>query len=294
MGLMMKMNDEENLYEGFRCGFVGIVGRPNVGKSTLLNALVGKKVSIASPRPNTTRFNIRGVLTEKDCQIVFVDTPGIHRPKTLLGERLNQAANEAIGDVDLNLAVLDASVRFGPGDKRVLGSVSNDSFVVLNKCDKLSQGEIFKRLTEASEICGGEFFPVSARTGRGLEELVSHIGERLPLSPPLYPSDMVSDLPKGIWVADLVREQLLAIVREELPHSIATRVVEWEPPRIRVEILVERDSQKGIVIGKDGAVLKRVGTLARAQLPKNTFLELFVRVERNWQASGDALSELGI
>ncbi len=276
-----------------KSGFATLVGRPNVGKSTLLNTILGQKVSITSPVAQTTRNQVRGVLNRPDVQVVFVDTPGIHKPRTLLGERLNDRATDAIGGVDLTILVLDATAPIGKGDRFVARLLSRESFCVVNKVDAASRSEVLKQLQLAAEFDASAYFPVSARSGAGVEALVDSIASRMPEGPQLYPDDMVTDVPEAFWVAELVREQLLAVTREEVPHSIACRVTEWEWPRIRCEILVERDSQKGIVIGKGGEVLKQVGVLARAQLPDGVFLELFVKVDRNWQSRPKALERLG-
>jgi GTP-binding protein Era len=281
-----------------RSGFVTIVGRPNVGKSTLLNTVLGTKVSIVSDKPQTTRTQVRGVLNgvagDPDVQLVFVDTPGIHKPRTLLGERLNDAATGAIGDVDVVCLVVDATAPIGPGDRFVASQVPRDAVVVVNKVDVASPDEVLAQLARAADQLDlDQYFPVSARTGDGVPELVAHLVDRLPEGPQYYPDDMVTDVPEAFWVAELVREQLLAVTHDELPHSIATRVTEWEWPRIRCEILVERDSQKGIVIGKRGAVLKEVGTRVRQQLRPGAYLELFVKVDKDWQRRPKALERLG-
>ena len=278
-----------------KSGFVTLVGRPNVGKSTLLNQMLGQKVSIVSDKPQTTRTQVRGVLTRPDAQVVFVDTPGIHKPRTLLGERLNDTATGSIGDVDVVCLLVDATANVGRGDQWVAERVPANAIVVVNKCDLADEAQILRQLEAASEhLAGGnEYFPVSARTGKGVEALVEAIVARLPDGPAYYPDDMVTDVPEAFWVAELVREQLLAVTRDEVPHSVATRVTEWEWPRIRVEILVERDSQKGIVIGKKGSVLKEVGTNVRKQLPPGAFIELFVKVDKDWQRKSRALERLG-
>lgn len=277
-----------------RSGFASIVGRPNVGKSTLLNAILGRKVAITSDKPQTTRTQVRGVLNRPDVQVVFVDTPGIHRPRTLLGERLNATASEMTSGVDVVCLVVDATAPIGPGDRFVAAKVPADAIVVVNKTDLASPDEVLAQLARAAEqIDVSDYFPVSARTGAGVDALVDAIIDRLPDGPAWYPDDMVTDVPEAFWVAELVREQLLAVTRDELPHSIATRVVEWEWPRVRVEILVERDSQKGIVIGRKGSVLKQVGTAVREQLPPGAFVELFVKVDKDWQRKAGSLDRLG-
>lgn len=277
-----------------KSGFVSIVGRPNVGKSTLLNAILGQKVAITSDKPQTTRTQIRGVLNRPDTQIVFVDTPGIHRPRTLLGERLNKSASEMTSGVDVVCLVVDATAPIGPGDRFVAEKVPSDAIVVVNKTDLASPDDVLAQLARAAEqIDVSAYFPVSAVTGKGVDKLVAEIVSRLPEGPLWYPDDMVTDVPEAFWVAELVREQLLAVTNDELPHSIATRVVEWEWPRIRCEILVERESQKGIVIGHKGSVLKKVGIAVREQLPEGAYLELFVKVDKDWQRKAGALDRLG-
>jgi len=314
-------------------GFVTIVGRPNVGKSTLVNRILGTKVTITSPRPNTTRRPVRGVLHRPGFQAVFVDTPGLHRPRTALGRRLNEQIDHALDDIDVVVAMLDAAAAIGPGDRRVLMAAAATAraitasaplpagdltklLVVVNKIDRAGPADVLARLAEAHRLLegadadtatatrtdtvtgteaggGAQYFGVSAVTGAGLDAFVDAVLGLLPVGPPYFPPEMTSDVSEGFWVAELVREQLLATVRDELPHSIACRVTEWEWPRIRVEILVERDSQKGIVIGQGGTVLKAVGSAVRAQLPPGAFLELFVTVEKHWQQRPETIERLG-
>ena len=306
-----------------RSGFVAVVGRPNVGKSTLVNTMVGTKISITSVRPNTTRHRILGVLHDAaaDAQVVFVDTPGIHRPRSKLGSRLNDTATGALADVDVIMALVDATAAVGPGDRTVLersvrqvaatgrGADADRAdgepappalVVVVNKIDRAPTGRMLERLTEAQDAVAAlaegveaEYFPVSARTGQGVADLVAHIVGRLPEGPPYFPDDVVTDTPEALWVAELVREQLLAKTREELPHAITCRVTEWEWPHIRVEIVVERDSQKAIVIGHHGEVLKAVGTAVRQNLPEGAYLDLHVKVERRWQDRPEMLDRFG-
>jgi GTP-binding protein Era len=272
---------------------VTLAGRPNVGKSTLLNRMLGQKVSIVSDKPQTTRHRIMGVLTRPDAQVVFVDTPGIHKPRTALGERLNDTAGGSLRDVDVVVVVLDATAPLGPGDRWVAGLAPPDAVVVVNKVDIARPDQVLEQLAAAAELEREAYFPVSARSGVGVDDLVEHLVERLPEGPHYFPDDVVTDVPEAFWVAELVREQLLAVAREELPHSITTRVTEWEWPRIRCEILVERDSQKGIVIGRGGEVLKQVGTAVRRQLPEGAHIELFVKVDKDWQRRPHALDRLG-
>jgi GTP-binding protein Era len=284
---------DDEVPEGFRSGFVTFVGRPNVGKSTLLNRILGQKVSIVSDKPQTTRHQIRGVLNRPEAQIVFVDTPGIHKPRTLMGERLNDTATTALDGIDVACLLVEANASIGPGDRFVAERLPKNSVLVLNKIDRAEPERIMAQLSTAAEFGFAEYFPVSARTGKGVDALVEYLLSRLPEGPRWYPADEVTDVPEPFMVAELVREQLLAVTREELPHSIATRVAEWEWPRIRVEIIVERDSQKGIVIGKGGSVLKEVGTRVRAQLPPGAFLELHVTVDKDWQSKAASLERLG-
>ncbi len=277
-----------------KSGFVSIVGRPNVGKSTLLNRILGTKVAITSDKPQTTRSQIRGVLNRPEVQVVFVDTPGIHKPRTLLGERLNATAADAAHGVDVVCLVVDATGPIGPGDRFVAEQMPADAIVIVNKTDIASAEEVIAQLARAADqLDRSAYFPVSAKTGKGIDALLDEIISRLPDGPAWYPADTVTDVPEAFWVAELVREQLLAVTHDELPHSIATRVVEWEWPRIRVEILVERDSQKGIVIGRKGSVLKQVGINVREQLPPGAFVELFVKVDKDWQRQATALDRLG-
>jgi GTP-binding protein Era len=276
-----------------KSGFVTFVGRPNVGKSTLLNRILGEKVSIVSDKVQTTRNQIRGVLNRPDAQVVFVDTPGIHKPQTPLGDRLNATATDAIGGVDLVCLLVDATMPIGKGDRFVAQRVPKDGIVVVNKCDIAKPEQVLTQLATAGEFDVAAYFPVSAKTGEGVDALVDHLVERLPEGPQYYPDDMITDQPDAFWVAELVREQLLEVTREELPHSIATRVTELEWPYIRVEILVERDSQKGIVIGKKGAVLKQVGTRVRQQLKEGAYLDLQVTVRKDWQRRPTELDALG-
>ncbi len=254
-----------------------------MGKSTLLNRLCGAKVSIVSDKPQTTRRAVQGVLHRSGVQVVFVDTPGIGKPRTHLGARLNATATEALSEVDLACLVVDATAPFGPGDRFVAAKLPTDGVVVVNKIDAATPAKVLEQLASVAAVPAAAYFPLSARTGEGIEEFVAHLLELMPVGPPYYPAGMVSAIDDEVAVAELVREQLLAIVRDELPYAIATRVTEWDWPRIRCEILVERASQRRIVIGHNGSVLKRVGTEVRKQLPPGAYLELHVAVDPNWQ-----------
>lgn len=277
----------------FRSGFVSFVGRPNAGKSTLLNQILGTKVAIVSNKPQTTRTQIRGVLHRPEVQVVFVDTPGIHKPVSPLGTSLNESATSTIGDVDVTCLVIDGLAPYGKGDQYIADRLPKDSIVIINKIDKAKSDQVLTQLAATAELDLEAYFPVSAQTGRGVDALVEYLVARMPEGPQYYPDDMISDLPEPQQVAELVREQLFIATREELPYSIATRVTEWEWPRIRCEILVERDSQKGMVIGKGGSLLKRVGIAVREQLPEGAFIELHVSVDKDWQRRPDRIEEFG-
>jgi GTP-binding protein Era len=280
--------------EGYRSGLVGLLGRPNVGKSSLVNAMCGHKVSIVSDKPQTTRHRVMGVLTRPESQLVFVDTPGLHKPVSALGERVNSTALESASDVDVQCLVLDATRPFGSGDQWVAGRLRRDQLVVVvNKVDIASRDQVIAMLGASAALDASAYFPVSAKSGDGLDSLVEYLLEQLPEGPQWFPKDERNDMSEEVWVAELVREQLLAVMRDELPYSIATRVTEWEWPRIRCDIIVERESQKGMVIGKGGAILREVGSRARAQLPEGAFLELKVKVDKDWQRRPDRVERLG-
>jgi GTP-binding protein Era len=279
---------------GTRSGFVTFVGRPNVGKSSLVNAICGRKISIVSDKPQTTRHRIMGVLNRADAQLVFVDTPGLHKPVSALGERVNATALESTADVDVQCLVVDATQPLGKGDRWVAAHLDlPHAVVIVNKVDAATRDQVVASLAAAGDLDAEAYFPVSAATGQGLEALVEHLVGRLPEGPRYFPDDEVTDMPEEQFVAELVREQLLAVTRDELPYSIHTRVAEWEWPRVRVDILVERESQKGMVIGKGGSVLKEAGRRARAQMPDGVFLELRVKVDKDWQRRPDRVERLG-
>src|SRR3954468_10222661 len=285
------------MLSNMKSGFVTLVGRPNVGKSSLVNAICGVKVSIVSDKPQTTRHRVRGILNRPDAQLVFVDTPGLHKPVTALGRKVNSTAIESVGEseagIDVVCLVLDATMPFGSGDRWVAGHLDLPGTVVIaNKVDRASREQVMAQLTAASELQAEAYFPVSARTGVGLDALVEHLVARSPEGPQFFPDDAVRDVPEEQWLAELVREQLLPVTRDELPYSIATRVSEWEGNRITVEIIVERESQKGMVIGRGGGVLKQVGERVRRQLPPGTFLALRVKVDKDWQRRPDRVDRL--
>jgi GTP-binding protein Era len=295
----------------FRSGFVAIVGRPNVGKSTLCNRLVGAKVSIVSDRPQTTRTQIRGVRTTPNTQMVFLDTPGVHKPRTLLGERANARALSTLAEVDVVCFVIEAGAAIGPGDRFVaerVAEVSTPAILVVNKVDDASREAIAERLVGASSGLGdfAAYVPLSARRGDGIDALVDELQARLPEGPHYYPDGVVTDQPESFLAAELVREQLLIVAREELPHSIAVTTEEVEERETRngpvlalnVVVRVERESQKGIVIGKQGAVLKAAGMAARFELEAllgvRVHLDLRVKVDPDWQRKSTSLDRLGL
>ncbi|MFA5885689.1 MAG: GTPase Era [Acidimicrobiia bacterium] len=299
----------------FHSGFVTVVGRPNVGKSTLVNRLVGQKVSIVSDRPQTTRSAIRGVRTTAGSQIVFIDTPGLHRPRTLLGERTNQRARSALDEVDAICVVVEANAAYGPGDRfaaDLAHAVDTPSILVVNKLDVAGSEEVFEHLASAATALGefDAYVPCSALTGEGVDALVGELDARLPEGPQYFPDGVVTDQPETFLAAELVREQLLRVAREELPHSIAVTVEVDDDVddgrgapdaddllRLLVTIRVERDSQKGIVIGKRGATLKEALTNARRELEAllgtRVFMQTRVKVERDWQRRPQSLDRLG-
>jgi len=290
----------------FRSGFVAVVGRPNVGKSTLVNALVGDKVAITSDKPQTTRSAVRGVLDAPDAQVVLVDTPGYHKPRTLLGKHLNEVVRSAWSDVDLALLVVDGPAGVGRGDERVSGDLAatrRPVIAIVNKIDVMRPGDIAAGLTALARLGDfEEYVPVSARIGDGVDLLRSLILQRLPEGPQYYPAGIRRDQPPPRFVAELVREKILARAREELPHSVAVVTEEFETRddgllAIEATIYVERDSQKGIVIGKGGETIKAVGTEARVEIETlfgtRVFLDLRVKVEKDWQRRAYALQRLG-
>ena len=288
-----------------RSGFVSVVGRPNVGKSTLVNELVGEKVAITSSRPQTTRNTIRGVLTEGDTQIVFVDTPGLHKPRNALGERLNKLVYGSLAETDVALFVLDARAPIGPGDRLVAERLSDAKVpvvVAVNKVDIASPEQIGEQLTEASPWDFDAYVPVSARTGDGMDRLLEELRPRIPDGHFFFPEDASSDQPDAFLAAEFIREKYLSRLREELPHSLAVVVDDMETRdngvvAIEASIYVERESQKGMVIGKGGSLLKEVGQQARQELEKvfgsRIYLDLRVKVEKDWQRKDPILDRLG-
>jgi GTPase len=293
-----------------KSGLVALVGRPNVGKSTLLNALLGQKLAIVSDKPQTTRSAVRGVLHRPEGQAVLVDTPGLHKPRTLLGQRLNDLVRGTLSEVDLVLQLVDAAAGVGAGDRFLaveLAKVPTPKLCVVNKMDAASRAKIAAALQAAVGLADfAEVVPVSARKGTQLDLLVELILRHLPEGRPLYPEGHTSDEPEQHLVAELIREKALALVRDELPHSVAVLVEEMgpdpDPERddllvIRAFLFVERASQKPIVLGRGGSVLREIGTRARAELEAlfgtQVYLDLRVKVAKEWQRDPRQLARLG-
>ncbi|CAN5716646.1 GTPase Era [soil metagenome] len=300
----------------FRSGFVCFVGRPNTGKSTLTNALVGEKVAITSSRPQTTRHTIRGIVHREDFQIILVDTPGLHRPRTLLGKRLNDLVKDTYSDVDIICLCIPADETIGPGDRWIYEQVCTVAprttlIVIVTKSDKVSRDRVAMQLMKVNEEFGehaSEIIPVSATEGEQIDELTALLASKLPPGPAFYPDGELTDEPEETLMAELIREAALEGVHDELPHSLAVVIDEVEVREGRSEeqgamidvhaiLYVERDSQKGIVIGKGGARLREVGTAARTQIEKRlgtkVYLDLRVKVAKNWQRDPKQLGKLG-
>ncbi len=297
----------------FRSGFTAIVGRPNAGKSTLVNAMVGEKIAITANQPETTRKVIRGIVNRETAQLILVDTPGLHRPRTLLGERLNDLVHESLADVDCVAMCLPADEAIGPGDQFLLGLVKKAKVpivAIVTKIDKISKEKLAQKLLAVSEFADFvEVIPVSAVRGEQVTLLVDLLAKQMPFSPPLYPQDAVTDESLEARVAELIREASLEGVRDELPHSIAVVIEEMEtqlqreddsrPPltQIHATVYVERDSQKGIVIGKGGVRLREVGKRARLEIENilgtRVYLDLRVKVAKDWQRNPKLLGRMG-
>ncbi|HEX5983623.1 MAG TPA: GTPase Era [Solirubrobacterales bacterium] len=294
-----------------RAGFVGLAGRPNVGKSTLVNAIVGSHVAIVSNRPQTTRRAIRGVATdlEAERQLVLVDLPGVQRPRDVLTERMQGRVERELADSDVVLFVINGEEGVGPGDRFIVRALLGAGaelpvICAVNKADRLGPNELVPVLAAAAELEGvDEVFPISAKTGEGVQPLLERLGELVPEGPYMYPPEDSSDQPGDLLLAELIREQVLNRTRQEIPHSVEVSVLEVEPREdglvaVRAEIWAETESQKGILIGRGGKKIGEIGTAARRSLERElgsrVHLDLQVRVRRNWRRDEDLLDRLGI
>ncbi|MGG4040498.1 GTPase Era [Bacillus smithii] len=291
----------------YKSGFISIIGRPNVGKSTFLNRVIGQKIAIMSDKPQTTRNRIQGVYTTDDAQMIFIDTPGIHKPKHKLGDFMVKTAVNALKEVDLILFMANVTEGLGRGEQYIiemLKDIQTPVFLVLNKIDQIHPDELFPMIEQYKELYPfQEIFPISALNGNNVDRLLSAIKEYLPEGPQYYPADQVTDHPERFIVSELIREKVLHLTREEVPHSIAVLIDKMEREEekdlvhIMATIIVERDSQKGIIIGKQGRMLKEVGKRARMDienlLGSKVFLELWVKVQKDWRDKISALREYG-
>jgi len=289
-----------------RSGFVSIVGRPNVGKSTLLNTIIGEKIAIVSDKPQTTRTRIQGVYTCDEGQIIYVDTPGIHKPKHLLGEYMMQVSTRSLDEVDLIYYMTDVTRPFGPGEQFIINELKSARvpvFLVVNKIDLVTEAKI-KEFTQPflSEINFTECIPISACTQLNVPLLLEKTFNYLPEGPLYYPADDLTDQPVSFIVAELIREKALLLTRDEVPHSLAVNVEEFKTQAqdkiyVRAVIHTERDSQKGIIIGKDGQMLKKIGEQSRVEIEKmldaSVYLDLWVKVKKNWRDNEGNLNQLG-
>jgi GTPase len=288
----------------FKSGFVAIVGRTNAGKSTLVNALVGHKVAIVSPRPQTTRNRIQGIVNRAEGQIVLVDTPGIHKPANALSRQMMNELQNALAGIDVLSLVVDASAKTGPGDRFAIEWVRRfhgPVFLLLNKVDVVSKPALLPLIDHYSrQFEFAEIFPISAQTGEGCDDLVKGWLARLPEAPPYFPEDQFTDQPERFLAAEIIREKAILATREEVPHALAVLLDNFEEGkdllRIRATIYVEREGQKGILIGKGGTTMKKIGTQARQELESilgsHIFLELFVKVQPNWRQNRSIVRQL--
>lgn len=288
----------------FKSGFVALIGKPNVGKSTLLNSLLSRKVAITTAKPQTTRDNIRGILTLEDAQIVFIDTPGIHKSRQQLSSTMIQRAYKTVEDADVVLLLVDLSKSWNKGDDVIVDSIRNvakPKFLILNKVDKLTKQELIEYLKNVDQGLFDEIIPLSALKRENIQELVNTIKHYLPEDVQYYPGDMISDYPESFLITEIVREKILLNIQQEVPHSIAVQCEEFERRAnlnyIRVAIVCEKQTQKGIVIGKGGQMLKKIASFAREELEERlggkVFLECFVKVEEDWRNKQSRLQELG-
>lgn len=279
----------------FRSGFITIIGRPNAGKSTLMNTILQQKIAIVSDKPQTTQNKIRGFYTTDDAQLIFIDTPGIHKPKHKLGEFMNEAAKSAIGGVDVLFYIVDASQPYGKGEEYIIRTLPKDIpvFLLLNKIDLMDKGKLFDLITDYSQRFDfAEIVPVSALKDDNVDHLLDTVTAYLPEGPCYYPEDMVTDQPERAIMAEIVREKVLECTNDEIPHSVAVEMLEVkERPDGMVYanavIYTERESQKGILIGKRGEMLKKIGRLARVEMERTLgsrfYLELWVKVKKDWR-----------
>ncbi|RKD24010.1 GTPase Era [Ammoniphilus oxalaticus] len=293
--------------KGYKSGFVSIIGRPNVGKSTLMNEVIGQKISIMSDKPQTTRNKIRAVYTEGRGQIVFIDTPGVHRPQSKLGEYMNQIVEHSLQEVDLILFLVDASEKLGPGDRFIvekLSKVDTPVFLIINKIDKVHPEQLLPFIDEYKSLYEfKEIIPVSAIQGNNVNTLVNEMFALLPEGPQYYPSDQVTDHPERFIMEELIREKVLHLTREEVPHSVAVAIEHLETREdsnavyIYAGIYAERESQKGILVGKQASMLKEIGKRARQDIERllgtRIYLELRVKVKRDWRNQDRSLRDFG-
>ncbi|WP_426447789.1 GTPase Era [Paenibacillus sp. S-38] len=300
------MKSSTNSTKGFKSGFVSIIGRPNVGKSTLMNQVIGQKIAIMSDKPQTTRNKIHGVYTTDAAQIVFLDTPGIHKPTSKLGDYMMKTAHGTLGEVDAILFLIDVVEGLGGGDRFIieqLKKVTTPVILVLNKIDQVQPEALLQVITTYKDLYAfAEIVPVSAKNGNNVGTLLEQVIKYLPQGPQYYPADQVTDHPEQFVCAELIREKILHMTREEIPHSIAVSIEDMKVEEnglvhISAVIFVERDSQKGIIIGKKGALLKEVGRQARGDIERllgsKTFLELWVKVKKDWRNQERVLKDLG-
>ena len=293
---------------GYKSGFISIIGRPNVGKSTFLNRVIGQKIAIMSDKPQTTRNKVQGVLTTDDSQMIFIDTPGIHKPKHKLGDFMLKVSKNTLREVDVIMFMVNAEQKLGKGDEFILEMLAGNPtpvFLVINKIDAIHPDELMGIIESYKERYDfAEIVPISALQGNNVENLLVTLAKYLPEGPQYYPADQVTDHPERFIISELIREKVLHLTREEIPHSIAVvidkiRRDEENEDKIHVAatIIVERDSQKGIVIGKRGALLKEVGTRARKDiemlLGSKVYLELWVKVQKDWRNKATHLRDFG-
>lgn len=303
----MNFTNQDNNNKTHKSGFISIIGRPNVGKSTFLNRVIGQKIAIMSDKPQTTRNKVQGVLTLEDSQLIFIDTPGIHKPKHRLGDFMMKVAQNTLKEVDLILFMVNAQEGFGRGEEFIiekLRNVKTPVFLVINKIDLIHPDKLLELIESYNEKFNfAEIVPISALEGNNIEKLLEQIKEKMPEGPQFYPADQVTDHPERFIVSELIREKALHLTREEIPHSLAVviekmeRQPEKEMVHVMATIIVERDSQKGIIIGKQGSMLKEIGKRARQDienlLGSKVFLELWVKVQKDWRNKASQLRDFG-